>query len=152
VFFSFSFVSWGQIFGVFFAPFPEEEISDYIAHGPIIRVLTASLNSMVPPPLVSAHRSLLVPPEWLRGWQTIRLELTTLLPASCYWACKIFYDIPERDEPCVVILAILLVQFQGSKIHKLPYEANGEESGEYGSQNFYVGGSLNFARLSLTPL
>ena len=38
--FSFSFVSWGQIFGVFFAPFPEEEISDYIAHGPIIRVLT----------------------------------------------------------------------------------------------------------------
>ena len=41
MFFSFSFVSWGQIFGVFFAPFPEEEISDYIAHGPIIRVLTA---------------------------------------------------------------------------------------------------------------
>ena len=40
MFFSFSFVSWGQIFGVFFAPFPEEEISDYIAHGPIIRVLT----------------------------------------------------------------------------------------------------------------
>ena len=39
MFFSFSFVSWGQIFGVFFAPFPEEEISDYIAHGPIIRVL-----------------------------------------------------------------------------------------------------------------
>ena len=25
---------------MFFAPFPEEEISDYIAHGPIIRVLT----------------------------------------------------------------------------------------------------------------
>ena len=42
MFFSFSFVSWGQIFGVFFAPFPEEEISDYIAHGPIIRVLTVS--------------------------------------------------------------------------------------------------------------
>jgi len=40
VFFSFSPVPWGQIFGVFFAPFPEEEISDYIAHGPIIRVLT----------------------------------------------------------------------------------------------------------------
>ena len=30
----------GQIFGVFFAPFLEDEISDYIAHGPIIRVLT----------------------------------------------------------------------------------------------------------------
>ena len=41
--FSFSFVSWGQIFGVFFAPFPEEEISDYIAHGPIIRVLTVAV-------------------------------------------------------------------------------------------------------------
>ena len=40
MFFSFSFASWGQIFGVFFAPLPEEEISDYIAHGPIIRVLT----------------------------------------------------------------------------------------------------------------
>ena len=40
--FSFSFVSWGQIFGIFFALFllVEEEISDYIAHGPIIRVLT----------------------------------------------------------------------------------------------------------------
>ena len=25
---------------MFFAPFLEEEISDYIAHGPIIRVLT----------------------------------------------------------------------------------------------------------------
>ena len=25
---------------MFFAPFPEEEISDYIAHGPITRVLT----------------------------------------------------------------------------------------------------------------
>jgi len=40
VFFSFFFSLRGQIFGVFFAPFPEEEISDYIAHGPIIRVLT----------------------------------------------------------------------------------------------------------------
>ena len=27
----------------FSPPFPEEEISDYIAHGPIIRVLTVSL-------------------------------------------------------------------------------------------------------------
>ena len=25
-----------------FAPFPEEEISDYIAHGPIIQVLTGT--------------------------------------------------------------------------------------------------------------
>ena len=40
MFFSFFFSLRGQIFGVFFAPFPEEEISDYIAHGPIIRVLT----------------------------------------------------------------------------------------------------------------
>jgi len=39
-YFSSSFVSWGQIFGVFFAPFPEEDIPDRIAHGPIIRVLT----------------------------------------------------------------------------------------------------------------
>jgi len=38
--FLFSFSLMGQIFGVFFAPFPEEEISDYIAHGLIIRVLT----------------------------------------------------------------------------------------------------------------
>ena len=27
---------------MFFAPFPEEEILDYIAHGPIIRVLTVA--------------------------------------------------------------------------------------------------------------
>ena len=27
---------------MFFALFPEEEISDYIAHGPIIRVLTVT--------------------------------------------------------------------------------------------------------------
>jgi len=33
------------IFGVFFAPFPEEEISDYITHGPIIRVFTVHLES-----------------------------------------------------------------------------------------------------------
>ena len=33
--FYFSFVSGGQIFGVFFAPFPEAEISDDIAHDPI---------------------------------------------------------------------------------------------------------------------
>ena len=38
--FSFSSVLWGQIFGVFFASLPEEEISDYIAHGQMIRVLT----------------------------------------------------------------------------------------------------------------
>jgi len=37
--FSFSFVSGGQIFGVFFAPFPEEEISDSLARGSFIRVL-----------------------------------------------------------------------------------------------------------------
>jgi len=37
--FFFFFVSGGR-FLVFFAPFPEEEISDYIAHGLIIRVLT----------------------------------------------------------------------------------------------------------------
>ena len=30
---------------MFFAPFPEEEISDYIAHGPIIRVLTVLSGS-----------------------------------------------------------------------------------------------------------
>ena len=34
------FVSGGMFFGVFSSPFPEEEISDYIAHGPIIRVFT----------------------------------------------------------------------------------------------------------------
>jgi hypothetical protein len=34
------FQSLGQIFGVFFAPFPEEEISDYLAQGSFIRVLT----------------------------------------------------------------------------------------------------------------
>jgi len=39
VFFFFFWLS-GQIFGVFFAPFPEEEISDYIAQGSFIRVLT----------------------------------------------------------------------------------------------------------------
>jgi len=44
VFFSFFFSLRGQIFGVFFAPFPEEEISDYIAHGPIIRVLTVVIE------------------------------------------------------------------------------------------------------------
>ena len=38
--FSFSFISGGGIFGVFFTPFPEEEISDCIVYGPIIRVLT----------------------------------------------------------------------------------------------------------------
>ena len=38
VFFSFSFVSGGVIL-VCSPPLPEEEISDYIAHGPIIRVL-----------------------------------------------------------------------------------------------------------------
>ena len=48
MFFSFSFVSWGQIFAVFLAPIPEEGISDYIAHSPIIRVLTV----WFPPKLV----------------------------------------------------------------------------------------------------
>ena len=38
-FFSFSFVPRGR-FLVFFAPFPEEEISDYKAQGSFIRVLT----------------------------------------------------------------------------------------------------------------
>ena len=38
--FYFSFVSGGQIFGVFFRPFSRGEISDHIAHDPIIRVLT----------------------------------------------------------------------------------------------------------------
>ena len=40
--FYFSVVSDGQIFGVFFAPFPKVEILDYIAHGPTIRVLTGA--------------------------------------------------------------------------------------------------------------
>jgi len=31
-------------FLVFLAPFPEEEISDHIAHGPIIRLLTVDLG------------------------------------------------------------------------------------------------------------
>ena len=31
---------WLWKIGVSFAPFPEEEVSDYTAHGPIIRVLT----------------------------------------------------------------------------------------------------------------
>ena len=38
VFFYFFFLSRGTCFLVFFPPFPEEEISDYIAHGPFIRV------------------------------------------------------------------------------------------------------------------
>ena len=40
VFFYFFFVSGDAFFGVFPPPFPEEEISDYIAHGPFIRVFT----------------------------------------------------------------------------------------------------------------
>ena len=40
VFFYFFFVSGDAYFGVFFPPFPEEEISDYIAQGSFIRVLT----------------------------------------------------------------------------------------------------------------
>jgi len=39
-FFSFLFVSESTFFGMFVDPFPEEDISDYPAHGPIIRVLT----------------------------------------------------------------------------------------------------------------
>jgi len=39
-FFSFLSVSGGRFLVCFFAPFPREEISDYIAHGPIIRVFT----------------------------------------------------------------------------------------------------------------
>ena len=40
VFFYFFFVSGDAFFGAFSPPFPEEEISDYIAHGPFIRVFT----------------------------------------------------------------------------------------------------------------
>ena len=40
VFFYFLFVSGDAFFGAFSPPFPEEEISDYIAHGPFIRVFT----------------------------------------------------------------------------------------------------------------
>jgi len=36
-------------FGVFFPPFPEEEISDYIAHGPFIRVFTVVLPGIFCP-------------------------------------------------------------------------------------------------------
>jgi len=32
--------------GVFFTPFPKEEISGYIAHGPIIRVFMVSLTEV----------------------------------------------------------------------------------------------------------
>ena len=39
VFFFFFWLS-GQIFGVFFTTFPEEEIADYIAQGSFVRVLT----------------------------------------------------------------------------------------------------------------
>ena len=43
VFFYFFFVSGGgHFFGLFSPPFPEEEISDYIAHVPIIRVFTGT--------------------------------------------------------------------------------------------------------------
>ena len=38
--FYFFFVSGDAFFGAFSPPFPEEEISDYIAHGPSIRVFT----------------------------------------------------------------------------------------------------------------
>ena len=38
MFVSFFFGLGVQIFGVFLTTFPEEEISDYIAHGPFIRV------------------------------------------------------------------------------------------------------------------
>jgi len=44
VFFSFSFFLGGQIFVVFLAPFPEEEISDYLAQGSFIRVLTVGFK------------------------------------------------------------------------------------------------------------
>ena len=43
VFFYFFFVSGDAFFGAFSPPFPEEEISDYIAHGPFIRVFTVVL-------------------------------------------------------------------------------------------------------------
>lgn len=42
----FSFVSGGQTLGCIFRPFPEEEISDYIVHGPIIGVLTVDSQSL----------------------------------------------------------------------------------------------------------
>ena len=40
MFFPFFLLVTGEIFAVFFTPFPEEETSDYIEHGPIIRVCT----------------------------------------------------------------------------------------------------------------
>ena len=33
----------GEIFSLFFAPFPGEEISDYLAQGSLIRVLTVGV-------------------------------------------------------------------------------------------------------------
>jgi hypothetical protein len=44
--FFFLFVSESRFFAVFFAPFPEEEILDYIAHGPLIRVFTVTQTSI----------------------------------------------------------------------------------------------------------
>ena len=46
---------------MFSPPIPEEEISDYIAHGPFIRVFTVDRNSSINV-LVTATGSLLLPP------------------------------------------------------------------------------------------
>ena len=55
--FTFSFVSGGVLFGVF--PSPVEEISDDMAHGPIVRVFTVSLayrpSEQGGPPMVPAN-------------------------------------------------------------------------------------------------
>ena len=48
MFFVFLIVSEGRFFGMSVNPFPEE-ISDYLAHGPIIRVLTISAPIVVKP-------------------------------------------------------------------------------------------------------
>jgi len=57
VVFFFFFCLGGQILGVFFAPFPEEGVSDYIAHGPIIRVLTVCVCVRVRFEVHSLNRS-----------------------------------------------------------------------------------------------
>ena len=38
----------GRVFAVFFAPFPEKGILDYIAHHPIIQVFTVSEQAISP--------------------------------------------------------------------------------------------------------
>jgi len=69
---------------VFFAPFPEEEISDYIAHGPIIRVLTVLLT--VPPltPLGPGRFGTLSPPHHAEAWAVLTrsFPLRATLPVA----------------------------------------------------------------------